>query len=338
MRFSIIMPVYNVENYLSSAIESVLSQSFSDFELILVNDASTDSSPLICEKYAKNDNRIKTIHKPINQGLSQARNTGLDKSVGEYIWFIDSDDFIAQDSLQIINQNLKENLDILVFGINRFFQNKNEKTYKQENLKPNSFLAKTKSQIGTLLIDLNKTKVFPFAWNKVYRRKFLQQSNVKFTDIKLIEDFLFNIDIFYRADEILVIDKILYNYRRPFHQTLVNTYCKDFFNLVKQKFFLEKEFLQKTDCATAENLQYIYFIFVKHLISYFIRNQSPQANLNVKQQKQLIAEALKDKLTQKILDKYNPTSKMKIVLKILKSNNPTACYVLSFVIRILRKN
>ena len=95
MKLSIIIPIYNVERYLEETINSVLKQTFTDFELILVDDGSTDNSGKICDKYAQKDSRVKVIHKP-NGGVSSARNAGVDNATGEFIGFVDSDDIISE--------------------------------------------------------------------------------------------------------------------------------------------------------------------------------------------------------------------------------------------------
>ena len=104
LKFSIILPIYNVEKYLPKCVESILSQTFTDYEIILVDDGSTDNSPAICDKFAKEHSNIKVIHK-VNGGQSEARNLGADTANGEYIIFIDSDDFIIKnDFLEKINK------------------------------------------------------------------------------------------------------------------------------------------------------------------------------------------------------------------------------------------
>lgn len=105
---SIIVPVYNVEKYLDRCVQSILIQSFKRFELILVNDGSTDNSFEICQKYRKKDSRVILISQE-NKGLSAARNTGLNNAHGDYICFIDSDDFIEKDYLKLLLNNLKSN-------------------------------------------------------------------------------------------------------------------------------------------------------------------------------------------------------------------------------------
>ncbi|MCT8647817.1 glycosyltransferase, partial [Glaesserella parasuis] len=129
MRFSVIIPVYNVEKYIIQCLNSVVYQSFSDIEVILVNDGSKDSSGTICDEYAKNDTRIKVIHKE-NGGLSSARNVGLKSAVGEYILFLDSDDFwLTERFLEDIDRVIEtssNNLDMIVFPFSYYLSdNKN---------------------------------------------------------------------------------------------------------------------------------------------------------------------------------------------------------------------
>ena len=117
--FSIIIPVYNVAGYLEKSISSIKNQSFSDFECILIDDGSTDNSPTICDELVKNDSRFHVIHKK-NEGVAVARNIGIEKSSGEYILFLDSDDTFELNLLEnIFNETKKEFYDIVVFGYKR---------------------------------------------------------------------------------------------------------------------------------------------------------------------------------------------------------------------------
>ena len=334
MRFSIIMPVYNVERYLNSAIKSVLSQTYKNFELILVDDNSPDNSGKICDVFSLKDNRVKVIHKSKNQGLGPARNTGFENAKGEYIIYMDSDDTLSPIALETVQKHLTDKTDILIFGINNIHQNKRGKTYYREKLTPPFLNCDTKAQIGKLVVTLNKRGVFPFAWNKVYRKEFLKQNNAEFFKTKLIEDFLFNIKILYKAQLVTVIPNRLYNYRRPHHQTLVNTYNPYFFCIAKRKHILEIDFLETTHQQTESNLQYVYFMYIKHLVSYFIRNR----NKSYKEQKKLIAEALNDELTTHIFKHYRPHGKEKIIFNILKTKNPSLCLITAKAIGFLKKN
>ena len=115
-KVSIIIPVYNVEKYITKTIESVINQTYSDIEVILIDDGSEDSSGSICDEYAKNDDRIKVFHQE-NLGVSQARNKGIDISTGDYILFIDSDDYVSNDYIEaLINGAIKTNADVCCCG------------------------------------------------------------------------------------------------------------------------------------------------------------------------------------------------------------------------------
>ena len=331
---SIIMPVYNVEKYVRESIESVLRQSFRAFELIIVDDCSTDSCGAVCDEYAKNDSRTVVIHKTQNEGLGAARNTGLDAANGEYILFIDSDDLTEENLLQTAVSSIGDS-DLAVFGINRFFEDKNGKTVRTEKL-----LAK-----GAVLppekafIELTKAGIFNFAWNKLYRRDFIVSCGTRFESTKLIEDFLFNIDVFSKAKKITIIEECLHNYRRPAHETMVNTYSPDFFALSKRKYLLERQLLEKFDYINEETLQTIYSSYLKHLISVFLRNNSKKSGLTEKEQKKLISEALSDSVTQSVLSDFSPQSKIyKILLRFLKKKRVSALFFFTSLYNKLQKS
>ena len=332
MRFSVLMPVYNVERYLAAAVNSVLVQTFTDFELILIEDASPDNCAALCDNFARQDKRVKIIHNKINSGLGGARNTGLSLAQGEFVLFMDSDDTWQPNTLEILNNEI-DGFDITVFGINRLFEDKNGKVYKTEQLIPSPTITKTQKESGQLLIELNKSGVFPFAWNKVYNRQFLLSCNHNFENTKLIEDFLFNVFLFQKSKKIKVISDCFYNYRKPAHQTLANSYSPEFLELSKRKFSLEKELLENTGCDSEENLQFIYYIFIKHLLSYFVRNKV----LSKKEQKELIRSALNDSFVTEILSKYKAKGiVMKIITYALRKPIYALCNFLTFLIANFR--
>ncbi len=128
MLFSIIVPIYNVEKYLKECVDSILTQTFTDYEIILVDDGSPDNCPLICDEYVKKDTRIRVVHKA-NGGLSDARNAGLEIATGKYIIFIDSDDFWDDKNalMQLNDVIIKHNPDLITWRCKKFLQDKQEK-------------------------------------------------------------------------------------------------------------------------------------------------------------------------------------------------------------------
>ena len=185
MKLSIIVPVYDVEPYLHECIDSILKQSFRDFELILVNDCSPDRCGEICDIYAKEDKRIHIIHHTENGGLSAARNTGIEAATGEYLAFIDSDDFIGKEyfarAIQILNNQQKEP-DIVELPIEVQFNSQSHYCYGEQTRKD---LATTFPQSWTTWIE-REGATHTYAVNKIYHRKLFKRQ--RFPIGKAFED------------------------------------------------------------------------------------------------------------------------------------------------------
>lgn len=199
---SIVMPVYKVENYLARAIESVIGQSFSDWELILVDDGSPDCCGDICESYAQRDARIRVIHQA-NGGLSAARNTGMKYCSGEYLMFIDSDDYIAKNALEIMwNKAQAGDFDIVMAGHRRV--EPDGRTPDQSG----------KWQESTDICQIRKQlllNILPnFAWGKLYKRAIWEK--IQFPRKQLVEDMYAVAQVFYRAERACVCKTPLYYY------------------------------------------------------------------------------------------------------------------------------
>ena len=182
---SVIVPVYKVEKFLGTCIESILRQSFADFELILVDDGSPDNCGQICDEYAAKDSRIRVIHQK-NQGLSCARNTGIDAAKGRYICFVDSDDYVAPDYCKVLYQLLSESdADFSVCGVCRFPDGEDPIPVKGgETLRVSS---------GEFLeMQLERKSEFG-VWNKMYRREIFEK--IRFAPGRLNEDVIFSADL-----------------------------------------------------------------------------------------------------------------------------------------------
>ena len=326
---SVIMPIYGVEKYLANAVKSILAQTYTNFELILVDDKSPDRCPEMCDELALQDNRIKVIHKPVNEGLGFARNTGLAAAKGEYVFFIDSDDYSEPELLEKALSATDENTEMVIFGINRVHENKDGSVKKIEKLCPQKTESRSSKETADIFVMLNRAKVFPFAWNKLYKKSFLDECAKPFEKTKLIEDFLYNIELFSKASFIKVIPDTLHNYRKPAHETLVSAYAPEFFELCKRKYSLEREFLKKVGGETEENLQLVYFSYVKHMISVFLKNRSEKAGLSIKEQIVKIKEVLNDETSQEVMKQYKPQGFLnKCLLFLLKTKNPYICIML----------
>ncbi len=203
---SIIVPVFNVEQYLHKCIDSIINQEYVNFELILINDGSTDNSGKICDSYSTKDKRVRVIHQ-INGGLSNARNTGIRNSNGKYIWFIDSDDWISKNAFLIVAEELTEDnkIEMLGFYESRVYEEINKKE-EYKNLK------KIPPTDGCSYLNLNKRFV-PAACFYIYQVDFLKKNQFSFKERMLHEDDYFNLICFSKVKRIKKIDKVLYFYR-----------------------------------------------------------------------------------------------------------------------------
>lgn len=214
-RFSVIIPVYNVESYLRECLDSVLCQTFQDWEAICVNDGSSDNSLAILDEYAAKDSRFKVVSQA-NGGLSAARNTGIDNASGEYIVFLDSDDWIEYNTLEILDTHLRtpnsdlQPLDMLCFSGRRYI----ESTHSHN---PPDILTDTTYSTGMDYYNENALMHRDFAFVcvvlRAYRRSFIAESNLRFKEGIYHEDNLFTPLACYYAGRVRQIPDSLYNYR-----------------------------------------------------------------------------------------------------------------------------
>lgn len=209
--FSIIVPAYNVENYLSECINSVLGQTLPDFELVLVDDGSTDRTGKICDQYKKEHSRnadrplISVIHQS-NSGLSAARNTGVSAANGGYLIFLDGDDYLESDALAIIQDNLEPDLDLLRYQAQEVLSNGQKIPHAEVGFTTRSGVAAFK--------NLARYHYTENAWLYAYRRAFFTENNFKYAPGRLAEDLGLTPLILARAQTVKVIPDICYNYRQ----------------------------------------------------------------------------------------------------------------------------
>ena len=204
-KISIVVPVYNVEAYVSKCIESIMHQDYENIEIIVVDDGSTDTSSKICEQYARSDNRIRLIHQE-NQGLSMARNNGIDIAAGEYIGFVDSDDWIKPDMYSTLYNNAAEHdADISIGNFNYVMPSGEHIPFANENTGVKVFE-------GIYKVAHNIRTTNNFAWNKLYRKSLFD--NIRFPKGKTFEDIFTMYKLIDAANKIVVSAESKYYYVR----------------------------------------------------------------------------------------------------------------------------
>ena len=266
MELSIIVPVYKVEKQLEQCIRSILNQSFTNFELILVDDGSPDKCGEICDEYEKKDKRIKVIHKK-NGGLSDARNAGLDIAKGKYIGFVDSDDIIHPEMYErMYNFINKYNVDIVQCKFKKF--KSIEDINKLSNINNTNIEYYTSKEAIMDMIDNNKINVN--TWNKLYKRELFE--NERFPKGKIHEDEFLTYKLMYKSNKVAYINEELYYYYQNDNGIMNGS------NLIKRldriealeersNFFLkngDKDLYNKSNTALFFALNKLYFIFKRN--------------------------------------------------------------------------
>lgn len=213
---SVIVPIYNVEHYLAKCIETIINQTYANLEIILVDDESPDNCPAICEEYAARDARIKVIHKK-NGGLSDARNHGLDIAAGEYIAFVDSDDYIAPDMIEKLYQAARASQADLAIGSINYVDEDDKIMEDNQQYAP----AQTTDSKGFWNLYFSGICVpLVVAWNKLYARHLFE--DIRYDVGKYNEDEFIIHKIVERCQTITMIDDKIYNYRQR-QNSIMNT-------------------------------------------------------------------------------------------------------------------
>lgn len=203
---SVIVPIYKVEQYITRCVDSIISQTYSNLEIILVDDGSPDSCPAICDEYANNDTRVKVVHKK-NGGLSDARNAGLEAAKGEYVAFIDGDDYISSNYVQVLLDDCMTNdSDISCCGFYKVYEDRRvEKSCQVYNRVFTNLEAIRDIFTANSLCEV-------MTWNKLYRRSLFIDNDIRFPVGKLHEDNFTTYKLFYFANKISFINEPLYYY------------------------------------------------------------------------------------------------------------------------------
>lgn len=253
---SIIIPVYNAESFLVTCLESILQQTYHMLDIIIINDGSTDKSGDIASQYVKKDSRIRLYHQS-NLGPSAARNLGIQKAKGEYIQFVDADDFIKQDAVAKLVHFCQSNIDLIIFGYHR---------NKQKGAIPISNGNYSKSEFFRYIGLLYNQTILASPCNKLYKHSIISKHRIRFQEEKAYgEDLLFNLEYLKHCKRVYMYNATLYIYRKH-DKSLTNSYIP---NLFRQQQYLQQkveQFLQAENNLTETNSHYLKITNASHTI------------------------------------------------------------------------
>lgn len=319
---SIIVPVYNAQNYLHKCIDSLLNQNYEDFELILINDGSKDDSKKICDEYAAKDNRIKVIHKE-NGGVSSARNRGLDEATGKYIMFCDSDDFVREEFCAPL-VNLAEGSDdcLVLAGITQIKDDNSMSDDLCPEYKEGESASLTNKEFCDLYVNLNLKAPFNLTnmpYNKLFCRDIIEKHHIRYDQsIHYNEDFIFNLEYLDKVSNVKIYNKSIYYYYIDAPQSLCKRYFKDIIKMFRAKEDVLKRVI--IDKATnQDDALKIWYTMVFDDTNRAINNTfSPSNPASKKEKTRYCTKLIRDKRFKKALKLANTKGYNSLYIKALK--------------------
>ena len=243
-KVSVVVPVFNTEAYLRACIDSLLSQTYTQLEIILVDDGSTDNASEICDEFANKDQRVRVIHQS-NGGVSDARNTGIHAATGEYIAFLDSDDYVDKILFEdVVSLATKNNADVVIWGF--FADYLDSKGRLRQSVKHLSISATYfKDQNHNIAITPSLMNLLGYTWNKLYRLAHVRKHNLEFrNDLSLFEDIVFNSITLSRARIICFSDKMYTHYMQRNRSTLGKAFYENRYELSLERIKAQERFLK----------------------------------------------------------------------------------------------
>ncbi len=239
IRFSIIIPAYNAAKALPHLIQSIEKQTYAPHEVLFINDCSTDDTAMILDDLAKDpDHRgWRAYHQPKNSGVSACRNKGIGLASGDYILFIDADDWIEPNLLEKVAfylQNQKP--DVLAFGVFEDYLDQEQSVYYSNTHTLETRLAEESVDFAKMIYELERETLYGYPWNKVYRTSLLQENHIQFPAMSFSEDFFFNAEVYDHAASAMTIPEVLYHYQNQTGDRLTDRYVPDYFSIQKRRY------------------------------------------------------------------------------------------------------
>lgn len=318
-KVSIILPIYNVENYLEKCVESVINQTYENLEIILVDDGAKDSCPQICDRLEKEDNRIKVIHK-VNGGLASARNAGYEVATGEYLMYIDSDDKLKKDTVyKSVEAMERDESDIVIYG------------YEKVDEEGNIFEVCTwgdrvfnHNEIVEYLYEGITQMSFGYAWNKLYRKAILDESGI-LADSKIIdrEDLVYNMELLPFVQKVTYIDYAGYEYLQRSTSLLHNS---NLARLEGIEYFVNR--MKKISTGNEQVDKKVFNMNALHYLSdCIIKNVLWNEELSASQKKKIIKDIVdRCPYKEKLYQEEEDATYLKRLYRTISTGNPKCFY------------
>jgi glycosyltransferase involved in cell wall biosynthesis len=296
---SVILPVYNSEKYLEKCIQSVLNQSYKNIELVIINDGSTDESESICNKFSELDSRVRYFFQE-NRGPSVARNKGIALAEGEYIQFIDSDDYLEEHTIEVLTKN-SNGVELVIGAYKNIFSNSMNKN--EQSVIPDKIGVFSINEILDSLGAIIKKQLFHYTWHKIYDKKIASKVNFN-EEIKIGEDMIFNLSYMKYVKNIRIVNDIVYNHTRFNEASITKKYHPNLF--FTRKLIHEElvSFLEKNKKYHNKNKESVEELYVKNIISCIYNLNKNTSPLSISERKNEIKTIINDDSVQRVVSSF----------------------------------
>ena len=337
---SMIMPVYNAEKYIRKAIDSVIAQTYQNFELLLIDDCSPDGSGAICDEYAKNfTGKIKVFHLEKNGGASNARNVAIDNACGDYVSFMDSDDTIENNLFEKAVSAINEyNATTVIFGMTEdYYDAKGDLKYSIQILPERSVFLSNHKMLCEEIIHLEERTLYGYTCDKVYDLKRIQREHIYYENIKLHEDTLFNIAYFMDAENAYIYALAPYHYGKRIENSITSQFIPEYYDIHMKK--IQKIYDQHVywHICTPEVKRILGNIYIRYTLSALQRNCDPRAEMDHKTRKHWLRNLYNSELYVKLIDFAHPENKsLKYFAILFRKKSVSMCLFYGRIVYIIK--
>lgn len=299
---SVIMPIYNTAPYLERAVRSIMEQTAGNWELILVDDASTDGSGALCDRLAGEDARVRVLHLAQNSGLSRARNEGMAQASGEYLMFMDSDDWVEANLLEMLESVITDAApQMVVWGVTEEYYDRDGCLCQTRLVRVEPQTLNSAMEIRRCALELERKTLLGYAWNKLYERAMIENLSVAFEETPLIEDILFNLSLLPVLEQVVMLDQTPYHYARRPSGSLTGRYLPDYYPLLMRRVQVMLEMYRGWGMEE-EALKWLSHVYRRCVLSAIQRLYDPRAALKGRDR----ASFMKELFASELFETFRP--------------------------------
>lgn len=330
-KFSILIPVYNAAKFLDQTMEGLLNQTFSDIEIVLVNDGSKDNSGEVCDAWAAKDKRVRAYHQK-NGGAAAARNTAMDNATGDYIWFVDSDDRLEPDALERISKHLNDDEDhVLVFSYYIVYPDHTDLVTYDETM---TYTGKEGLAEAVYQMDMNLFAL-TLVWNKVFSRKFIEKNHIRFnTSVGIGEDLIFVADALPHIRSITLMKDILYHYIKRESDSLSSKFQKHLYDYTLELNDIHSEMYAHLDMTSKRYQDCLSQICFHQLFATVVNLYRLNASVTAKERQERYQTIFSNEKNRRYIQNGGASFYAKLMRILLRINNPALA---DFMIHMLMK-